>query len=133
LATLTASAFPLVRSEHDILGLALAVTARNGDPDPELIQHATGTTEAAIKTSGSWVRRDEPSYLIAVRGSFTTRRAPGPPRLRLDDAEDDMVSFPVQVLVVEIKRGRVTDSGSDFEYPDLASVGPVVTDRRGSS
>ncbi len=43
-----------------------------------------------------------------------------------------MVTFPVQVLVIEINSGRVTDSGSDFNYPDLASVGPVITDYRAS-
>jgi hypothetical protein len=38
------------------------------------------------------------------------------------------MSFLVSVLVVDIETGQVTDSGSSNEYPDLASVGPVVTD-----
>jgi hypothetical protein len=39
----------------------------------------------------------------------------------------------VQVLVVELASGRVTDSGGDHRYPDLASVGPVITDYRASA
>ena len=41
------------------------------------------------------------------------------------------MSYPVQVLVVEIESGRVTDSGLSPDYPDLGSVGPVVIDYRG--
>lgn len=122
---------PVVSSEGDILALALEIAVRNGDPSPELIQHTIGSREAATKTTGSWVHSEEPSYLVAMRGSFTARRA-APPGLRRHGVEDEMVSFPVQVLVVEINSGRVTDSGGDFNYPDLASVGPVITDCRGS-
>jgi hypothetical protein len=38
------------------------------------------------------------------------------------------MTYPVQVLVVDVASGRVTDSGSSSEYPDLSSVGPVVAD-----
>lgn len=123
---------PLVRSEGDILRLALEVAARCGDPDPELIEHTSGTREAVTKTTGSWVHSDEPSYLIATRGKFTARR-PRPPAVAHADAEDEFMSYPVQVLVVEIASGRVTDSGSSPDYPDLASVGPVVIDYGGSA
>jgi hypothetical protein len=124
---------PLVRSESDILKLALEAAARKGDPDPELIQHTTGTRETATKTTGSWVRSDEPSYLIALRGAFTAPR-PHPPGHRVVslDHSGDLMSFPVMVLVVDVETGRVTDSGSSHQYPDLASVGPVITDHRGS-
>jgi hypothetical protein len=121
---------PVVRSEGEILGLALEVSKRHGDPDPELIQHTSGTREAVTKTTGSWVRSDDPSYLIAMRGRFTARR-PRPPgyfRDHPDAPRDELMSYPVQVLVVEIRSGRITDSGSSSNYPDLASVGPVVTD-----
>jgi hypothetical protein len=60
---------PLVRSEGDILRLALEVAARSGDPSPELIEHTTGTREAATKTTGSWVHSDEPSKADAHGGS----------------------------------------------------------------
>jgi hypothetical protein len=121
---------PVVRDESDILRLALEVAARHGDPNPELVQHTSGTREAATKTTGSWVHSDQPSYLIAMRGCFTARRArpPLPPEMVPEDAVDDTMSFPISVLVVDIETGLVTDSGSSFEYPDLASVGPVVTD-----
>jgi hypothetical protein len=117
-------------NEGDILRLALDAAARNGEPNPELVQHTSGTTrEAATKTTGSWVHSDQPSYLIAIRGRFTTRRPrpPLPPELA-PNVVDDAMSFLVSVLVVDIATGQVTDSGSSNEYPDLASVGPVVTD-----
>lgn len=120
---------PLVRSERDILALALEVAARKRDPRPELIQHTVGTRKAATETTGSIVYSDEPSYLIAMRGNFTAPRAM-PPNLR--HVEGRTVSYPVQVLVVEIKSGQVLDSGGGPHYPDLASVGPVITDYRRS-
>ena len=118
---------PLVKNERDILLLALDVAARNGDASPELIEHTIGTREAATKTTGSWVRSGEPSYLIAMRGAFSAAR-PTPPAVRPTDAQDRVMAYPVQVLVVEVASGRVTDSGSSSEYPDLSSVGPVVID-----
>jgi hypothetical protein len=124
---------PRVRSEGDVLTLALSVAARHGDPDPELIQHTIASRLAATRTTGSWVESEEPSYLIAIRGDFTTPRPPGPPRLHRPGWENEAVSFPVQVLVVELASGRVTDSGGDHRYPDLASVGPVITDYRASA
>jgi hypothetical protein len=39
----------------------------------------------------------------------------------------------VKVLVVEIESGRITDSGAGPIYPEMRSVGPVVTDYRRSS
>jgi hypothetical protein len=117
---------PVVRNERDILRLALEVAARHGDPNPELIEHTTGTRESATKTTGSWVHSDEPSYLIAMRGDFSAPR-PTPP-IPPTDAQDRVMAYPIQVLVVEIASGRVTDSGSSPDYPDLSSVGPAVID-----
>jgi hypothetical protein len=118
---------PGVRNEGDILRLALEVAARNGDPNPKRIEHTTGTREAATKTTGSWVRSDAPSYLIAMRGDFSVPR-PAPPTQSPTDAQHTVMAYPIQVLVVEIASGRVTDSGSSSDYPDLSSVGPVVID-----
>jgi hypothetical protein len=118
---------PLVRNERDILRLALEVAARNGDPSPALIEHTTGTREAATKPTGSWVRSHEPSYLIAMRGGFSAPR-PTPPTIRPTHAQDRVMTYPVHVLVVDVASGRVTDSGSSSDYPALSSVGPVVTD-----
>jgi transposase len=56
-----------------------------------------------------------------------------PPVVKLPEAGDESMSYPVQVLVVEIESRRVTDSGLSPDYPDLASVGPVVIDYRGSA
>jgi hypothetical protein len=122
---------PLIRDERDILPLALAVCASNGDPTPQLVQHATGTREAATRTTGSVVFSDEPSYLIAIRGSF---ESPGPSRpfspreLTRERLGEGCVSWSVQVIVVCIRTGEITDSGGSHEYPDLASVGPIITD-----
>lgn len=121
---------PLVRNPRDILRLALEVAARCGDPNPEMIEHTTGTREAVTTTTGSLVYGDEPSYLIAMRGRFSARR-PRPPVATPTEAVEEFMSYPVQVLVVEIESGRVTDSGLSPDYPDLGSVGPVVIDYRG--
>jgi hypothetical protein len=94
---------------------------------PKRIEHTTGTREAATKTTGSWVGSDEPSYLIAMRDDFSVPR-PAPPTRSPTDAQDRVMAYPIQVLVVEIASGRVTDSGSSSDYPDLSSVGPVVID-----
>ena len=118
---------PVVRNEGDLRRLALEVAARNGDPNPKRIEHTTGTSEAATKTTGSWVRSEEPSYLIAMRGDFSVPR-PDPPTLSPTDAQDRVMAYPIHVLVVDIASGCVTDSGSSSDYPDLSSVGPVVID-----
>jgi len=123
---------PLVTKEADLLPLALEVAARSGDPDPELVQHTTGSQEALTKLTGSWVYGDEPSWMVAIRGSFSGRRV-FPPGPDWDHQRDEIESWPVLVLVVEIKGGRITDSGRGPEYPDLGSVGPVVTDYLRSS
>jgi hypothetical protein len=130
------SLFPVIRNEEDVLRLALAVAVQKGDPEPELVQHTVGSREAATKTTGSWVRSDEPCYLIAMRGKFTApaARRPCVPGGRLhDDAGPETVSYSVQVLVVSIETGQITDSGGGNEYPDLGSVGPVLTHRQSSS
>jgi len=118
---------PLVQSEADLLPLAREVAARAGGSDPELVQHVRGTREELTTLRGSIVHSDEPSYMIAMRGTFVRRR-PFPPGGERDQTRADMESISVKVLVVEIKTGRVTDSGSGGEYPDLAKVGSVVTD-----
>jgi|ERR1039458_5619837 hypothetical protein len=123
--------FAPIEREKDILRLGLQAAAQCGDPEPELIEHTIGTRETATEATGSIVHSDEPSYLIAIKGHFTARR-PDPPR-RPNAAPidgEDFVSFSVGVLVVDIQTGRVTDSGSSQRYPDLDSVGPVVTDHR---
>ena len=125
-------ALPLVRTEADILPLALEAAARCGDPNPELVQHITGTREEVTKTTGSWVASDEPSYLIAIRGDFT-RRVRRPPTPRWDQTGDETESYSVMVLVVEIKSGTITDSGGGPTYPEMLGVGQVVTDYRRSA
>jgi hypothetical protein len=72
------------------------------------------------------------SYLIAIRGRFSAPR-PTSKRARLPKAGDptlEMMMFSVFVRVVDVATGRVTDSGSSNDYPDLASVGSAITDHR---
>jgi hypothetical protein len=121
---------PLIRvhDETEILTLARQVARRSGDPNPELIQHAAGTRETATRATGSIVFSDALSYIIVIKGHFRARRA-APPGRRYPEAEA-FVEYPIQVLVTDIASGQVTDSGSTFDYPDLASVGAVITDHR---
>jgi hypothetical protein len=115
-------------SEDMLVQLARQVAARNGDPDPELIQHASGTREAVTRTTGSIVISDAPSYIIAMKGHFRTPR-PRPPG-GAPAPEDAYLSYPVHVLIVDSTTGAVTDSGSSQVYPDLSPLGPVVTHYR---
>ena len=129
------SPHPTVQDEKDILQFALAVAARKGDPEPALVQHTIGTREAATKTTGSWVRSDEPSYVIAMRGKFSAPRPRRPyvPGGDSHDAAPETISYSVQVLVVSVDTGCITDSGGGNDYPELDSVGQVVTDRCSST
>jgi hypothetical protein len=111
----------LVRREEDILVVALQVAAHQGESSPEVIEHTVGSREAVTKATGSWVEDLEPSYLVAMRGAFTARRAARPSRGA--DRDEAMVSFAVELLVIEIASGRITDSGGGMEYQDLAAVG----------
>lgn len=124
-------ALPLVKKEADLLPLALEAATSARDPNPELIQHITGTREEVTKTTGSSVHSDEPSYLVAIRGDFTRRR-PFPPGPAWDHRRNEVESYSVKLLVVEIESGRITDSGGGLTYPDLSDFDPVVTDCRRS-
>jgi hypothetical protein len=122
----------VIESENDIVPFALDAARRYRDRDPQLIQHTIGTREAATKATGSWVHGDEISYLIAIRGRFSAPR-PTPQRAPLPkpgDRQIETMTFSVLVRVVDVATRRVTDSGSSNDYPDLASVGPVITDHR---
>lgn len=121
----------VIESERDILPFALDAARHYGDRSPELIQHTTGTREAATKTTGSWVQGDGLSYLIAIRGRFAAPR-PTPQRAPLPKPGDRHAEtmFSVLVRVVDVATGCVTDSGGSNDYPDLASVGRVITDYR---
>jgi hypothetical protein len=80
----------------------------------------------------SWAHSDKPSYLIAIRGSFSARR-PLPMTALHEGVEASIDQFSVLTLVVERESGKVVDSGCSNQYPDLSSVGPVITDRQASS
>lgn len=71
-----------------------------------------------------------------MRGKFSApspQRSPVPSGRADGDRHPDTVSYSVQVLVVSIETGQITDSGGGNEYPNLASVGPVVTHRMSST
>jgi hypothetical protein len=119
----------LVTKEADLLPLALQAAARAGDPDPELVQHVSGTREKLTTLTGSIVHSDDQCYMVAIRGSFSSRR-PFPPGPDWDHRKGEIEHWPVKVLVVEIASGRIVDSGAGHKWPDLAHVGPVVTDYR---
>jgi hypothetical protein len=115
-----------VEDEADILRYARELDSRKGEPDPELVQHTTGTREAATTTSGSIAYGEQPFWLIAMKGNFRARRALPPDPT--PTAGNEFVSYTVQVVVVEIASGRATDFGGGHKYPDLAAGGRVITD-----
>jgi hypothetical protein len=66
------------------------------------------------------------SYLIAIRGDFTTATGvPLPPGAKPPTGT-------VVTLVVDARTGQVTDSGLSDRYPPLGELGPVTTDLRRS-
>jgi hypothetical protein len=98
--------------------------AEAGDPSPTSIQHSAVATraQANLVDSGDVVPGDNPSYLIAMRGHFVSN---GP---RPQGAASPTGS--VMTLVVDATTGKVADVGLEDTYPDLAKLGPVVTDLR---
>jgi hypothetical protein len=115
-------------NESQILALAKSVAARAGDPTPCLIQHSIGTREQAnrVMTGGAHlVPGEEECYLIAIQGHFS-----GPvslPPLAPRSVQRTTI-WSVQMLVINAATGQVTDAGGSDEYPDLAALGPVITD-----
>jgi hypothetical protein len=114
--------------ESQILPLARSVAASKRDAMPTLIQHSTSTRELAnhVMTSGAHVVPGaETSHLIAIRGNFSgpTRRPPS-----LAALPEEIVTWSVQMLVVNAATGQVTDSGGSNDHPDLVALGPVTTD-----
>lgn len=113
--------------ESKILALATSVAASKRDPTPSLIQHSTGTREQAnsvMTGEDHHVPGEKKSILIAIQGNFsgTARRPPFPP------SPPTTTTWSVQMLVVNAATGQVTDSGGSNDYPDLASLSPVITD-----
>lgn len=110
------------------LRIALTAAAHAGDRAPLLIQHSQGTREKAnLVDSGDVVPGRQWSYLIAERGHFIFKDAPGPPGAPVPTGS-------VLTLVVNARTSQITDSGLSDRYPGLAKLGPVATDldrRRG--
>lgn len=111
-------------SEARIRKIAERAATDSGDPNPTLIQHSEGTRFAAnLVASGDLVFGWAWSYLIAVRGHFVLNGATGPPGA--PPPRDTVIT-----LVVNASTGQATDSGVSDRYPDLAKLGPVITDLR---
>jgi hypothetical protein len=109
-------------SNARIRKIAERAATQNGDPKPTLIQHSEGTRFAAnLVASGDLVFGWAWSYLIAVRGHFVLNGASVPPGAPAPHGT-------VITLVVNASTGQVTDSGVSDRYPDLAKLGPVVSD-----
>lgn len=118
-----------IRSESEILEVAMGLAADRGDPTPSLIQHTKCTRAKANRVAGgAVVPGEEESYLIAIQGHFTVprRRPPIPPGLPVPVETTD--TYSVMTLVVNVATGAPTDSGLSNDYPDLAAVGSVITD-----
>jgi hypothetical protein len=113
-------------SEERILSFAEQAARRSGDPKPPLIQHATGTRfEAVLISSGDLGFEWNWSYLIAIRGHF---RATDASYLGAKPPSGSVIT-----LVVDARRGQVTDTGISNRYPPLAKLGPVTTDLRATA
>jgi hypothetical protein len=118
-------AAPLIgaQDETNMLAHALEVAARDGDPNPELIQHARGSRFVVTRTTGSTVFSDAPSYIFVMKGDFNPHHsrpqsAPGRPERH----------YRFRTLVFDVRTGKITDTGGSNEAPDLTSLGEVITD-----
>jgi hypothetical protein len=124
--------------EWRIKQIALSAAAMDGDPHPSLVQHAEGTRDLAdFLASGAFVNDTTWSYLIAIRGQFTGRcsaarrvcsAAPQNSYGYLNDRP--VVVASVIVLVINARTRRLEDFGMGDVYPNLAGLGPVITDYR---
>lgn len=119
-----------ITSESEIGDVALELAADRGDPSPHRVQHVTCTRSNANRVMcGDVVPGERRSWLIAIEGSFVTRR-PRRPFVR-GSARDHVTEerkYSVITLVVDAETGAPTDSGSSNDFPDLAAAGPVITD-----
>jgi hypothetical protein len=113
----------LAVDESKLLALALEVAARDGDPNPELIQHARGTRFDVTRTTGSTVFSDAPSYIFVMKGGFNPRHS----RPRSLPARPER-HYRYRTIVTDIKTGKITDSGGSNAAPDLTPLGEVITD-----
>ena len=91
-----------------MLAVALEAAARDGDPSPELIQHARGSRFDVTRTTGSIAFSDAPSYIFVMKGDFNPRHsrprtASGRPERR----------YRFRTLVFDVKTGKITDSGGN--------------------
>jgi hypothetical protein len=124
LATTATASKHAVLSEHRIREIGLAAATRDGDSHPTLMQHGAGTRAADNRVGdGDQVPGSAWSYLIAIRGHFVLKNAPRPPGVPAP-------SGSVLTLVVNAKRGEITDFGVSKSYPRLKQLGPVTTDLR---
>jgi hypothetical protein len=123
-ASLNASVSEPRLAERQIIQVAMAAANGAGDRAPTLIQHSEGTREKAnLIDSGDIVPGQGWSYLIAERGHFVLDDAPRPFGASAPRGS-------VLTLIVDAATDQVTDTGLSNRYPDLAKLGPVMTDLR---
>jgi hypothetical protein len=111
------------QDETKMLAHALEIATRDGDPNPELIQHARGSRFDVTRATGSTVFSDAPSYIFVMKGDFNPRHSrPGSARGRPER------HYRFRTLVFDVRTGKITDSGGSNEAPDLTPLGEVITD-----
>lgn len=112
-----------VYAEQDILLFALDSARRYGDPNPTLVQHARSTRRGAAALLDWGSDDDRTVYVVAIKGQFSVKRASHGPAV-----PHEVITVPALFRVIDIETGEVIDSGSRPVFPDLRSLGAVITD-----
>ncbi len=106
-----------------MLQIALKFAAQAGnDRSPTLVQYGEGTRRQAdlVGSGGDVTHGDQPCYLIAMRGHFVALTASLPAGAQLPKGR-------VMTLVISATSGHLFDLGVGNRYPDLQTLGRVVT------
>ena len=116
--------------DGELLGLALEVAARFGDPTPSAIRHARGTRFDVTSATGSKVFSDTPSCIFAMQGDFRWNHSrPANPDRQLTEQD---ISYQFMTFVLDAQTGKLTDVGASHQAPDLTLLSNVITEKRPS-
>ena len=91
------------------MALARRVAARSGDPNPELIQHARGSRFDVNADDGIEGVQRRPVLHRRDEGQIPSGRTARPGARPTDE---QFVSYPFQIVVIDVETGKITDSGS---------------------
>lgn len=113
-ATLTPQTAPAVLAK-----LARQFSALNGEPSPSHLAYIAGSRKQAATLMGTSLTADAPSYIVELRGHFTSSRG----RARGAAAP----TGTTMLIVVDAVTGAITDWGLGNGLPPLSTIAQPMT------